>query len=367
MRLFEVWGDLIHDGIARLKRAWPWVAAQFIGLALLIALGLLWTRIPEKYGWQVALTFVLPAAILYGFLVLQAGTLRAWLRPEPIEAAEDTADADDEDVRKPRRVSLAWGALTLILWIALGWAAWIGLDRADAQTYQWAAYLNSKLPAHARATWGSFDHLNRDVQWALWALRWIVVPGLLIPLATCTAAWGLLGARWRRGLRVLIRWNWWPVVAVWALVGEAWPQSWFNGEPHGSVQSQVWRVLLKLTAAYLLAVTVWNKLLGWSAMLVDPRSRTMLDEPYLRLGLNEPATSSQIAASTEEEPEPLGRLERRPFLGLGLTAEPAHFEAAAPVERKPAAETGHEPEPPSPDGIVGRPLPKGGDDAGGNA
>ena len=367
MRVFEVWGDLIRDGIARLKRAWPWMVAQFVGLALLISLGLLWTRIPEKYSWQVALTFVLPAAMLYGFLVLQAGTLRAWLRPEVADTTEEATDSDDEEAREPRRVWLGWGALTLVLWIALGWAAWIGLDRADAQTYQWAAYLNSKLSPHARATWGSFDHMNRDLESALWALRWIVVPGLLIPLACCTAAWGLLRTPWRRGLRVLARWKWWPVVAIWALLGEAWPQTWFNGEPHGTVHAQVWRVLLKLAGAYLLAVLGWNKALGWSAMLVDPRPRTMLDEPYLRLGLSGPATPSEIVAPVEEEPDTIGRSERRPFLGLGLTEEPTPAEPAAPIENEPAAEIGSEPEPPSSDGIVGRPLPKGGEDAGGNA
>ena len=268
MRVFEVWGDLIRDGIARLGRAWGWFVAQFFGLALLIALGLLWTRVPEKYGWQVALTLVLPAVILLGFLVLQAGTLRAWLRPEPI-ATTDNLDEDDE--REPRRVWLMWGALTLVTWIALGWAAWIGLDRVDSHTFQWAAYLNSKFGPHARATWASFDHLNRDLEWALWTVRSIVVPGLLIPLGCCSAAWGLLRMPWRRGLHVWGKWNWWPVVAIWALIAVAWPQTWFAGLPHGTVHAQIWHVLLKIAAAYLLAVTGWNKVLAWSAMLVDPR------------------------------------------------------------------------------------------------
>ncbi|MFZ0396267.1 MAG: hypothetical protein WCF17_00140 [Terracidiphilus sp.] len=331
MRVFEVWGDLIRDGMARLKRAWGWVVAQFIGMALLIALGLVWTRIPEKHGWQVALTFVLPAATIAGFLVLQAGTQRAWLRREPVETTVEVTDPDEDEEREPRRVWLIWGALTLVLWIAVGWFAWALLDRANAQTYQWAGYLNSRFGPHARATWGSFDHLNRDLEWALWALRWVVVPGLLIPLAVCSAAWGLVRRMpWRRGLHVWGKWNWWPVVVAWALIGEAWPQTWFNEEPHGTVHAQVWRVLLKVAGAYLLAVTGWNKVLAWSAMLVDPRPRTMLDEPYLRLGLTGAATLPKI--------------------------EP-------PV----AEESGAEPEPPPQDGAVGRPLPKGTDDAGGNA
>ncbi len=333
MRVFEVWGDLIRDGIARLKRAWMWWVAQYFGLALLIALGLLWTRIPEKYGWQVALTLVLPAAILFCFLVLQAGHMRAWLRPEAIETTPQATDPDEDDEREPRRVWLFWGALTLVIWIALGWAAWIGLDRAGAHTYQWAAYLNSKFGPHARATWASFDHLNRDLEWGLWAVRWIVIPGLLIPLGCCSAAWGLLRMPWRRALRVWAKWNWWPLVAIWALIAVAWPQTWFTGLPHGTVHAQIWHVLLKIAAAYLLVVTGWNKVLAWSAMLVDPRPKTLLDEPYLRLGLGGAIAPGELTPAADE-PQP---------------------------------ETGAEPEPPPEDGSHGRPLPKGTDDAGGNS
>jgi hypothetical protein len=328
MRLFEVWGDLIRDAIARLSRAWGWMVAQFIGLAVLIALGLQWRRIPEQYNWPAALRFVVPAAIVLGFLVLQAGTLRAWLRPEPVEAEEETSDLEEDDEREPRRVWLIWGALTLVLWIALGWAAWIGLDRAGAQTYPLATYLNAKSSSQARATWANVDQLNRDLYWAIWALRWVVVPGLLIPLGCCTAAWGLLRAPWHRAFHVWTKWNWWPVIVFWALVGEAWPKTWIHGAPHLAFPPQASPELLKLAAAYLLAVLGWNKALGWAAMLVDPRPQTLLDEPYLRLGLSGSLIPRQAFARMEE--------------------------------LQPAAEMSAQPQPRL-DEVVGRPLPRGGE------
>jgi hypothetical protein len=58
-----------------------------------------------------------------------------------------------------------------------------------------------------------------------------------------------------------------------ALVGEAWPQTWFSADPHGSVHEQVTRVIWKLIAAYLLAMVCWVKLLGWTAMLLDDAPR----------------------------------------------------------------------------------------------
>lgn len=278
MRVFEAWGDLIRDGLARFKRSWGWVLAQFLGLALLIACGLGWTRIPEKYGWQVALTFLAPLLIAAGFLVLQAGILRGFLRPAP---QETEAAADEEQHREPRRVALARGALTLLLWIAVGWILWVWLDRLDQQTYQFAGYMNSKFGLHARGGWASFEKLNRDLEWAVWALRWVVVPGLLIPLGCCSAVWGVVRLPWRRGLRVWADWRWWPVLLACALVGEAWPRTWFDAMPHGTVHAQVWTVVLKVAGAYLLGVACWTKVLGWAAMLVSYVPEAVDEAPML--------------------------------------------------------------------------------------
>ncbi len=37
--------------IARLAGAWGWVIGQFAGMLLLILAGILWTRLPDRYGW----------------------------------------------------------------------------------------------------------------------------------------------------------------------------------------------------------------------------------------------------------------------------------------------------------------------------
>lgn len=255
--VFKRFCALIADWLGRVKRAWVWIVLQFVGVALLIALGLMWTRIAEKHAWQVLLTVLLPVAIAAGFVVLQAGTFRGFLRPAPPTAEQQT-----------RRVGLAWGAATLAIWIAIGWLLWALLDRFDDNTMEWAAYLNSRFGANARAHWATYEHLNRDLTWAGWTLRWVIVPGLLMPLG-CSAAWGLRRLPWRRVLRLFIDWRWWPGVLGCALVGEAWPQTWFAAEPHGSVHEQVTRVVWKLVAAYLLGMVCWVRLLGWTATLLD--------------------------------------------------------------------------------------------------
>ena len=259
------------DMLDRLIGARGWIAAQLLGIAVLVLLGLGWTRLPDKSGWQVALTILLPLGLLALALLLQAGTMRALL-------AEDRGNS-----------RLAWGTLSLLFWIALGWLAWLLLDWCDDNIPNWAGYLNSRASAHWRATLFTYVHLVRWLTLAEWILRWIVAPGKLIPcaLASIQSGWRL---PWRSVIRFILNWKWWPAVIVAALLGVALPGRFFNGVPHGTVSQQVWAVVLKLIGAYLLQVGSWLMLLGWAATLfhVARSSRSGpqddSDEP-----LNEPA------------------------------------------------------------------------------
>jgi hypothetical protein len=48
------------DCLAGLWTARRWVAGQFGGTLLLILAALAWTRLPDKHGWQVALSLLIP-------------------------------------------------------------------------------------------------------------------------------------------------------------------------------------------------------------------------------------------------------------------------------------------------------------------
>jgi hypothetical protein len=246
--------SLPADGWSRFARARVWVVLQFAGLALLIAFGLLWTRIPEKRAGQVLLTLLLPLLIAAAFLGLQAGTIRSMLRP---------FDADRTDAR----VSFFWGSATLLVWIAIGWLLWGLVDRFDDHIYNWAGYLNSRFDPHSRSHFATYEHFTSWLGKASWVLRWVIVPGLLLPLG-CSAAYGFRRLPWKRSLRAWIDWRWWPVLLVLALIGQAWPFTFFDTLPHGTVDAQVWRVVFKVLGAYLLAVLCWIFAIVWCLSLV---------------------------------------------------------------------------------------------------
>jgi hypothetical protein len=246
--------NILNELLRRLRASLAWVAAQFWATLLILLAAVVWTRIPEKHWWQVGLTLLLPLSMLAATLLLEAATMRAFLQK------------DD------RRVRFAWGALTLLVWIAVVWLAWFILDWCDDQIPQWASYLNSRASAHARARLFTYAHITHWLTVLEWIFRWIVVPAKLIPLAMASAQWG---ARlpWRKLLRVLLNWRWWIGAVIAALLGVMLPSYFFNGEPHGTVSHQVWAVSLKLAGVYLLAVASWVLLLAWAAVLLTRQER----------------------------------------------------------------------------------------------
>jgi len=244
-----------RDLIARLRLARIWIVLQF-GLTLgLIVAGLGWTRLPEKHVWQVVLSLLIPILVGISALELQAGTMRRL--------------ADDDG----RRVKLVWGAVTLLVWFALGVVSWAILDWCDDHIVLWAGDLNSKASAGGRATLLTYEHLTRWMTLLEWVLRWIVVPGKIIPYAMVSAQWGWR-IPWRRVLRILWSWRWWPAVALASLLAVWLPGRFFAGQPHGSVSAQIWAVGLKLAGAYPLGLGSWVLLLAWAAVLFGRQRRS---------------------------------------------------------------------------------------------
>lgn len=267
-----------------LAHARVWVALQFGLTLVLIAAGLVWTRLGDKHLWQVALTLLIPVLLAISALELQAGTVRAF--------AEDDG----------QRVKLVWGAVALLVWVAVGAAWWAVLDWCDDQIPLWAGYLNSQGSAHARATVLTYEHIQRGLTILEWLLRWIVAPAKLILYAAASAQWG-----WRlpvrRILRLLWNWRWWAGVVLASLLGVWLPGQFFTGTPKGSVAAQEWTVVGKLAAAYVLAVGSWVLLLGWWAVLFVNREKPPAEEALVAVPVLSGPPDRGLKAKAEVPPD----------------------------------------------------------------
>ena len=246
--------NIFDDLFRRLRLSLAWVAAQFWATLLIILAGIAWTRLPDSYAWQVSLALLVPLVLLVAVLLLEAGTMRKLF-------------SDD-----PGRARLAVGALTLLVWVAVVWAAWAFMDWCSAQIPVWAGYLNSRASAASRATLFTYDRIQSWLTFLVWIFRWIAVPAKVIPWAMASAQWGLR-LPVRKIIRLLFNWRWWLPVIIAALVAVEWPSHFFDGLPRGTVSHQVWSVIFKLAASYLLAIVSWVLLLAWCAVLLSRRPR----------------------------------------------------------------------------------------------
>lgn len=241
----------LNDLFRRLSSSIAWAAAQFWATLLLILAGIAWTRLPDKYAWQVILSLLLPLVLVALAQLLQAGTMRQLLNQEQ------------------RRVRFFLGALSLLVWAAIVWAAWVILNWCDDQIPIWAGYLNSRTSARTRATILTYEHIQLWLAGLVWIFRWIILPAKVIPHAVASAQWGWR-LPWSKLIRLMLNWRWWLAVVGAALLAVEWPSHFFTGEPAGTVSHQVWAVILKLAGAYLLAIVCWVLLLAWAAVLLAP-------------------------------------------------------------------------------------------------
>jgi len=240
---------VFRDFVRRLRANVGWAVAQIWALGLILLAGLAWTRLPDKYAWQVLLSLLIPVLLIAALLVLEAGFLRRLLGTQE------------------GRARFVTGALMLLAWALVVWLAWAILDWCNDQIPTWAGYLNSRAPAHARAKLFTYEHIQTWLTLLVWIWRWIVLPAKVIPHALALAEWGWR-LPWRRLIRLMFNWRWWPAVIVSALLGVALPEYLFTGLPHGTVHHQVWAVIFKSGATYLLAIISWVLLLAWGAVLL---------------------------------------------------------------------------------------------------
>jgi hypothetical protein len=287
---------LIADTKSRIIRARWWLLAQLLLTAVFLALGVLFLRMPDKYIWQVVLSLTLAAVLVTLFVLMQSKTLRSLMGDE-------------------RKVKLIYAAMTFAGWVLLAWVALKLAFRLDDKIELYSSYLNSRLPAGMRARIFTEEHIESVFTKVQWLIVYVVIPGIFIPLAALTsitgaglpkrselsylakkrwwipilvavilcayffksiilqllllAAIGLLPLAWKRIRSVWFNWRWMPVVLVVAFILEHLLPKFFAADPAGTTRHQLWAVLLKTAAVYLISVILWLILLIWSTVLLN--------------------------------------------------------------------------------------------------
>lgn len=136
------------------------------GHAVLAGLYIWLLQVPESSAWMLALSALLALAVAAGLLVAQSGALLLWTGALPVRRAAATG---------ARR---SFALVPAVVLFGVAW--WLG-SRLD----EWHASNRGPIDASlmARFNWAETGAVHRLVDWAVFALRYVIGGSLTLALA----------------------------------------------------------------------------------------------------------------------------------------------------------------------------------------
>lgn len=243
---------IVADTFKDSLRSWRLWLIQFFANLFLFALFAGWLLLPVANARYLILNILLVLIFLLAVLVLQGGTLNYFYSLGHDEIAT-LRDGFARALRNVLAVAVAAGA-SYLLWIVAG--------KADAWQETLPAYLRSMTPMFFR------KHMNLAVYQdlgdaGLFALRWIVVPGLVLPFLTSASRLGFRGfgspglTGWKTSVRSI---SYWGVVVLSALLGVLATEKIMGWTPDfrtSTFTGETASLILRATASYLLGLFAW--------------------------------------------------------------------------------------------------------------
>jgi hypothetical protein len=233
-------------------RSGPVLLLQFFLNPILFALFALWLLIAEATVWQLALNVVLVVVIVTGGLLLHGGTLNYFsdrFRDEGAGVAKAFG-------RALRHLGAIAACAVIIYWV---WAL-AGQLSDYGQTVP--TYLRSTLPAFLRQHI-SLAPLTGVYDGLVFLLRWVVIPGLSLPLVLRAADQGFRGfgrAGWAAWKKTIASFQYWMILVIAALLGVYASDKIMDWRPTSkdtTFLTETASLVLRLFFAYLLGLFSW--------------------------------------------------------------------------------------------------------------
>jgi hypothetical protein len=208
--------------------------------ALLLWLGYYWLGLGEGH---------MPALIWSLFVALALVGCTGWIYGAAFAFFSEAKT--ERQVLPAYRIALRHLApLTLALLVTLalyyGLARWAAYSPDPAATF--ASYLTLKLRKPVKP-----QSVLRAFNVALWIVRWVIVPVLLIPLMANIASLGWAGLRARKW-----RWIYWVAMPAALLCAQWIPLHLLGWVPHvGSFPAELASFVVRAVLAYLLFIAGW--------------------------------------------------------------------------------------------------------------
>lgn len=244
--------DILRDAGSSLlhgKRLW---LIQFVGNPLLLAIFVGWLLLPVASDVHLLLNGAIVIVLAAAALVLHGGTLNFYSgenrSEEPLLLSA---------FRRAVRNLLAIAACALLLF-----ALWALLDATEPWQIAFPFYLRSLLPEFIRmhvGVWG----LQIFVEGIVFTVRWIGIPGLLLPLLLESSNVGFraFGKPGRAALKnSATRPSYWLVLLFAAFVGCFAPLALLDWTPefkNPTMRVELISLIARLGVSYILMVSSW--------------------------------------------------------------------------------------------------------------
>jgi uncharacterized membrane protein YidH (DUF202 family) len=240
------------DALKGCFRDWRLWLIQFLGNALLFALFTAWLFIPVATAWHLILNVLLALILLAGLLVLHGGTLNYFCSRE---------ERENESLREVFRRGV-WNVLAVALCAAVLYLLWLLAGQTGSYEGSLPPYLRSISPAFLRRFAG-LPVFQGIISMFFFTLRWILVPGLVLPLVASGAYSGFRGLG-RSGLQIWKTTVWsisyWAIVIVAVLFGVVATEKIMGWTPDfrtSTFSQETTSLLIRSLVSYFLALFAW--------------------------------------------------------------------------------------------------------------
>ena len=245
----SLWNSLRETLIATLRHRRLWLIQFFANLLLMLwFVGFL--HMPDSYAWQVITAVLMIVLLVVAIAKLHGGTLNYCL--------------ESERNKTSALIPPFWKAVKhivpIIILMVILYFLYDLLGRLDNYQYSFPGYMRSEFPAWlrrmvsepaVRGLYGVF----------LTFLRWLLLPGIFLPLVLLCADRNFRGFfQLRLWLRMLLNLAWWIVVIVAWFLG-VWCVSkllhWTLDPKTATLTGEKIWLAVRLLVGYLLAIFSW--------------------------------------------------------------------------------------------------------------
>lgn len=204
----KLWTSLRSTFVSALRHPRLWLLQFFGNAAIVVTFGF-WLHIPDSAWWQLFFQFVIVLALVVAALLLHAGTLNYY--SDILAEQKASLSAAFRRALKHLPAFFIWAAIFYLLFTLT--------DKLEDYQYSVPGYLRSEFPAWLRRLF-SENAMDDLYMGFVGLLRWVFIPGALLPLGLLCADLGFKGfARLRHWLRSLLNLSYWIVFVAAALIG----------------------------------------------------------------------------------------------------------------------------------------------------